>query len=198
MKTLLFKPFERYSETVLLVVGLLMLGVGILVGTIFNARFDGVLDLHFSTALSIRQTTIDLLIDVLTLFLFLFIAAKLVNRKTRVVDVFAVVIIARIPFSFAVLINMTGFFSLIGKHFDDPAMIQKGMLGLTSLELTGLIVSAVVILLLVIWSVALLYNGYKIASNAKSARSIVFFIVALLLAEIASKILIHFFNHSSF
>ena len=61
MKTLLFKPFERYSETVLLVVGLIMLGAGMLVGTIFNARFDGVLDLHFSNAVSIRQTTIDLL-----------------------------------------------------------------------------------------------------------------------------------------
>ena len=198
MKTLLFKPFERYSETVLLVVGLIMLGAGMLVGTIFNARFDGVLDLHFSNAVSIRQATIDLLIDVLTLFLFLFIAAKLVNRKTRVIDVFAVVIIARIPFSFAVLINTTGFFSLIGKHIDDPSKVQEGLLNLTGLELTGMIVSAVVILLLVIWSVALLYNGYKIASNAKSASSIVFFIVALLLAEIASKILIHFFNHSSF
>jgi hypothetical protein len=198
MKTLLFKPFERYSETVLLVVGLMMLGIGILLGTYLNARFDGALDLHFSDALSIRQTSIDLLMDLLTLFLFLFIAAKLVNRKTRVVDIFSVVIIARIPFYFATLINMTGFFSRIGKHFEDPAMLQTGELGLTPFEISALVICALVILLLVIWSVALLYNGYKIASNAKSASSIVFFIIALLLAEIASKILIHFFNHSSF
>ncbi len=46
MKILLFKPFEKYSEKTLLLLGVIFTLIGSFVAYVFNIRFDGVIDVH--------------------------------------------------------------------------------------------------------------------------------------------------------
>ena len=46
MKQLLFKPFERFSENQLLVVGICATLIGSYLAYLFDGRYDGALDFH--------------------------------------------------------------------------------------------------------------------------------------------------------
>ena len=48
MKSLLFNPFEKYTEKRLIGAGLIFMLLGSLLASYTMSNFDGVLDLHFS------------------------------------------------------------------------------------------------------------------------------------------------------
>jgi len=70
----------------------------------------------------------------------------------------------------------------------------KSDLKLLPNEILFLILSTIISLLAIIWSVILLYNGFKIATNSKENKHSILFVFGLLLSEIVSKIIIHFLN----
>ena len=106
MKTLLFNPFKRYSEKELLLVGVTFTLFGSFLGAIFNGRFDGVLDLHFVNSATFIQVLLDNVINVFCLVVFLFLSAKYINRKTRLIDILTTSMVARIPYYLVVFANV--------------------------------------------------------------------------------------------
>ena len=76
MMKLLFNPFERYSEKQLVFIGITSTIIGSLMAIFFNARFDGILDLHFVEKIKIHEPIIDLLIDLFCLVLILFLIGR--------------------------------------------------------------------------------------------------------------------------
>lgn len=194
MKALLFKPFEKYSENKLLLFGVLFSLVGICLAYLFHARFDGVLDTHFVNRVQWKEPILDFLIDVVSLFLLLCIAAKLVNNKTRLIDILVTVLISRVPFIVLPLFNINDKLYLISKVVEENVLKlgkNSASLPIDAGSMIYLIFSGLIALLFVVWSVALLYNGYKVSSNAKGGKAIVLFIVSIVLAEVLSKYLIY-------
>lgn len=189
MKTVMFKPFERYSEKTLLITGLLAALAGILLAWQFYSRNDGVLDLHYTNEKIFWKTVCDQLLNGFSLLIFLIPVTKWMNRKTRVIDLVNAFLISRIPMYFLTLGNVGGVLSGAGEKMKNAALNQQ-MISLNGVEWTMLILFGLLSILMIVWSVALLYNGYKVASNAKGARAIILFILALLFAEIVSKVLI--------
>jgi hypothetical protein len=191
----LFNPFEKYTETQLLLFGMLATAGGAVIAWLFKARFDGALDVHFSEHVTPQQTASDLVVDVTTLLLFLWIAAQFINRKIRIVDLLSAVIIARIPFYILPLFNCTGWMSQLGAEVEEQLKAGKQITWVPGPgELVLIIVFALVMILLLVWAIALLYNGYRVATNAKGAKAVVLFIAALLLAEIVSKIALYYLD----
>jgi hypothetical protein len=187
MKTLLLKPFERYSETRLLLVGLAAFAVGTVLSKVFNTQFDGALDVHFSASISWTQSIINNVVNVGCLTLVLFAAGKIINHKTRLVDLLATVLIARIPFYPLVFCNIGNRAFTSGDEILQATLHQTPI---SAASIVMLVVIALSTLILLVWSVSLLYNGYKVSVNGKGAKAIVLFIVAIIVAEIASKLLL--------
>lgn len=197
MKEILFKPFEKYSEYKLLLVGILFSIMGLFIGDYFDASFDGVLDVHFGGFISLKYSTIYFFINMVSAMLTLFIASKLINKKTRIVDVLVTVLVARIPLYILPFFNIGNRLSYIGELLkSNMTRIGKNSLYLdiSTNDMILFIATSIVSLVMVIWYVALLFNGYRTASNAKGTKSIVFFILAILIAEIGSKLLIGLYN----
>lgn len=203
MKTLLLKPFEKYSEKTLLILGISLTLLGSLLGFYFNARFDGVLDLHFGKNISLQEPFFDNLINVFSLAILLFFLAKYLNGKTRFVDILTTVMIARTPLYLLSLINISGSMSKMSERFlsiIDPENTNNQTVDIQKItEITMensflLAISSIASILCLIWFVALLYNGFKTASHSKGSKPIVLFSIALLLAEILSKVLIYHLN----
>ncbi len=189
MKILLFKPFERYSEKTLLLVGSIFTLIGSFLAYTFSFRFDGVIDLHLASKVMFYQTLLDNLINIFCLVLFLYISTKYINRKTRLIDILTTSMVARIPLYLLPFFNMNG---LIDKakedimQFANPELINQ----IPFLNLFLIIVFAIIAILFLVWYVSLLFNGFKVASNAKGTVPIILFSISLLLAEILSKFLI--------
>lgn len=193
MKTLLFKPFEQYSEKLLIFIGLGMTVLGTFLAQVLNSRFDGAFDLHFIEETLLQQAFIDTFINITSLIFFLYGAALIVNRKTRFVDIITTVTIARIPYYILPLLNMNNKLTDIGTAV--LKSVEEDPTAVLSVEiLPWLILTTIVTIGALVWYITLLYNGYKIASNAKKGSHVPLFIAALLSAEIASKILIHLLN----
>ena len=193
MKTLLFRPFERYSSPLLITIGILATMIGIGLSFVLNTRFDGALDFHISPGVTLFQSITDSLIVVTTVLLLLYSATLLVNTKTRFIDVLSTTLVSRIPMYLLPLFN-------IGNWMDNAAKsitshVKNGEMGEVSFfSIAILLVIGILSLAFVVWHVALLYNGYKVASNAKGIKPVILFILVLLFAEIATKIIIHQIN----
>ena len=98
MKKVLFNPFDQFSERPLILFGISVTILLSMTGAFFNARFDGVIDLHFSTPTFFINTLTDNAINIVILSLALFTLGKYRNNKTRVVAVFTASLFARIPY----------------------------------------------------------------------------------------------------
>ncbi len=67
MKILLFKPFEKYSEKTLLLIGVFFTLLGSFFAYVFNIRFDGIIDVHIVPNTSSYQALLDNLINIFCL-----------------------------------------------------------------------------------------------------------------------------------
>ncbi|MFA7445778.1 MAG: YIP1 family protein [Flavobacteriaceae bacterium] len=193
---ILFNPFEKYSEKTLLLFGITLTLLGSFIGYLTKVRFDGVFDMHPVESTTFLQVLVDNLLNTLTLVLLFFLLGKSINGKTRWVDILSVAIISRIPFYALPLFNIGGLLNkstqklLNGIDFQD--LSQPPVVELP--DLLVILVFAVISILCLIWFVALFWNGFRVATNAKGAKNVILFAVLLLLAEVLSKVLISTFN----
>ncbi len=189
MKTFFLNPFERYSEKILLWFGVLSTIIGSAIGWLFNARFDGMMDMHFPGEVFWAEPFIDNLINVAFLSLVLFLIGRYINRKTRFIDILAVATVARIPIYFLPLANVNNYIFNVTKRLLNASMqLQTEDLQITTIFVV--FVFAMITLAFMIWFFILLWNGFKVATNAKGIKHILLFILALLVCEIFTKILI--------
>jgi len=190
-KTLL-NPFERYSERTLLMVGVISIIVGSLIAFAFNGRYDGVVDLHFSKDVSLAQPFIDNAINVVCLLLPLLLLGKFINSKTRVIDILTAILIARIPYYVLPVFNANDLMQFITDELT-RSIGQESQAAIPQFGSTDSIIVllfAVASILALIWMVIMLFNGFKTATNLKTIGHKVLFALAIIVAEVLSKIII--------
>jgi len=76
------------------------------------------------------------------------------------------------------------------------SMVSKNNpINIETSEMILLVFSGIATFTCLIWSIILLFNGFKTATNSKETKHILLFIVALILAEVFSKIVILNLNY---
>ena len=169
MKKILFQAFNFYSEKRLLTIGLLGTIAASLIGFVLHARFDGILDVHFVESIKIYEPLLDNLIDILNASL-----------------------IARLPYYLISLANINGYMADLSERMLGLATQQPEALQINPLDITAILIFAFASLLLLIYYLYLLFKGYQVATNAKGALPIGLFVIAVILAEVISKLIIYF------
>lgn len=197
MKTLLLHPFEKVPETRLFIFGTALLLLGSYLGYVFNGRYDGVIDLHFTQNATLFQPLIDNLINTFCLFTALYVTGKAINKKTRMIDILNPVLVARAPFYLLAFSNFRNYISDITKGIVqqiDPQKIPSDLnIGFTQVLFLGIF--TILAIAFLVWFVMLLYNGFKTATNCKTTAHKLYFALSLLAAEIISGIAISQLNY---
>jgi hypothetical protein len=196
MKKILFNPFEQFSERPLILFGVAATIVLSMTSAFFNARFDGVIDLHFSTPTFFINTLMDNVINIVVLSLALFTLGKIRNNKTRFIDIFTASIISRIPYYFLPFFNWNNLILNETEKLMQQFLTAKPetIPQFDTIQMLVLVLFAGVSILFLAWFIYLLYQGYKVATNAKGAVEVVFFGVTIILAEVFSKIIFYLIN----
>lgn len=196
MKKILFNPFEQFSERPLILFGIAATILFSMTGAFFNARFDGVIDLHFVNSTYFRDTLVDNALNIATLALVFFTLGRIRNNKTRFIDVFSASLIARIPYYMVPFFNWNNLILIESEKLSQQFLtVQPGTVPqFESSSMLILALFAVVSLLFLAWFIYVLYQGYKVATNAKGPFEVVLFGVALLIAEVFSKIIFYQIN----
>ena len=186
MKKLLFNPFEKYDGRPVLTLGLLATLIGSILGYAFNARFDGVIDMHFAPEVTFAEPFTDNIFNIAILFFVLYAAGRYINNRTRPIDILGIVMIARLPFYLDTFTNINNYMYDFGEKV---MSMGTDLAKIDPLELMLPAFIALIILPLLVWYIALLYNGFKTATNLKTSQHKAWFAIAIVIAEILSKIL---------
>lgn len=174
-------PFEKYSESRLISFGLAFYVIGSLMAYFFHTRFDNFLHMVAVETIEIHQPFIDNLIILVVLFIVFFIFGKLVYQKTRAVDILALVLTGNAPFYLMSLSNINDL-SLKSTDAILTAMESGATTDISGFALAYLSIIGIVSIVLLIWIIALFYNGFKTAANAKGAKAVLLFIIAIILS----------------
>jgi hypothetical protein len=174
----LHNPAEYLSPFGAIVTALIVLAVSLATAHA-GTRFDGAFDVHRVAAVSWRIALIDQIIAIGVPSLIFWIAGVLVTRDTRWQDLAIVTTLARIP-------NVLLAWWLIAV-LPEPAEIMRQVAAgaISPRVMTGAISS----LPFVVWMFVWLYRGFVFATGVGGAKAAAAFIVAVVVAEIASKLL---------
>ncbi|EKT4500476.1 YIP1 family protein [Flavobacterium psychrophilum] len=190
MKILFLNPFKKYSDTILLLFGITFTVLGSLLAYNFNAKFDGLIDLHFDSQVNFFESATYQFLAILILTASLYWVGKYINKKTRLVDVLITVLISRIPLYFCTLFNINNKSYSIGNKILELA-VSKKINTLNTNDIGFILFQSIILIIALIWFISLLYNGFKIATNSKETKHTLLFILAIIIAEITSKIIIY-------
>ena len=171
----LFNPFERFGGGTAAVIGAIVsiasLGVSRL-----GVRFDGLLDLHFTSAVPPLRTSIAEQIACWIVPALCFWGyARTQSRHVRLIDFVGSIGLARLPLMLAGLV----LFPLAPSHISIPPKPTFALLALVFLTL-GFVAA----------NITLLYNGFKNSSGLKGTKLVAGFVGLLIVGEALSKVVL--------
>ncbi len=192
-----FDPFSRLDKRVLLVSGVFIIILSGFIGSLSRTHFDGVLDLHTGLATQIWVYPAEGIINWVILSASLMVAAVIAGeRKMKGFVLYANQAFARYPMLGAGLVSLVyNYETLSEKLASNPEIASKPaelmeIIMQHPMDLVLIIFAALFGLLMIIWMVALMYKGYVRSCGLSTARRIVSFIIALIVAEIISNLVI--------
>lgn len=184
----IFNPFERFDDKVLLGVGIVATALAILTGYWTGTYFSSIYRINSLDKVTVQAVAVPTLISFVFAIVVLFILGKILNSKTRFIDIVNTVLISQL---LLVLLQATDRLSFVKEsqkkviahqtHPSDP-------LPVVDIAVTLSMASFAIIIL--IYSITLYYNGFKTATNIKKWQHIVLFAAVSLIMTLVCQILL--------
>ncbi|MDO5615848.1 MAG: hypothetical protein Q4G16_06640 [Cruoricaptor ignavus] len=185
---ILYNPLSKFSEKSLFVFGIVATFIGSFIGYYCGVTYDGVLDTHIRSR-TFWESFSENLVNIASVFLALIILGKIINPKTRMVDVFNIAMLSRIPIYIGATFVNNPMMNNINQQIMESIQDVEN-LTFELMDLLFLIVFSSILLLLMVWQIILMIFGFRTATNLKKWQYWVVFGFMLILAEIFSKYLI--------
>lgn len=182
---LIWNPFIRIAGWQAFWVGIVIVVASAVLAGYGNLSFDGAIDAHFGDDLGVAASLAVTGISLFSVVIVMYMAALIISKSTRFIDILGTMTLARAPFLLLAIISPFVTYPTVDQLLQNPLIL----LGYPLLLLFMLISFPVIV-----WFIALMYNGFKVSTGAKGKKLVVGFIVALLAAEVVSKVCIHFLS----
>lgn len=180
--SLIFNPFKRIAGWEAFGIGLVIVVLTTFTGNFAGIYFDGVIDMHFAENFDSLKSWLMIPVNIISISVIMWLAGITVSKNFRFIDILGTMTLSRAPF---LLIALASFFVKVpdlSGIMQDPFVIFDS-------------ISFIIILIftfpIIIWSVTLMYNAYKISTGASGQKLSISFIFGLIIAEIISKIIIY-------
>lgn len=180
--SLIFNPFKRIAGWEAFGIGLVIVVLTTFTGNFAGIYFDGVTDMHLAKTFDSLKSWLMIPVNIISISVIMWLAGITVSKNFRFIDILGTMTLSRAPF---LLIALASFFVKVpdlSGIMQDPFVIFDS-------------ISFVIILIftfpIIIWSVTLMYNAYKISTGASGQKLSISFIFGLVIAEIISKIIIY-------
>lgn len=177
MNTWLLRPFTYIAGSKALLTGWLVMLATSVVAYFSKTHFDGAIDAHAgATGMPYFIYLLEALIAWGCMVLACYAAAAIFARTSfRLIDIAGTLALARSPLLIIALIN----FAM--PPLENPLDIDPTV-----------IILALISLPFFIWMLVLMYQGFSVSANMKGNEAVIIFILALIVAEVISKVLISF------
>lgn len=190
--TWLWKPFDRIAGGPALGLGLAAIVLTGALAAPTNTHLDGVLDTHVGLPAPFWIFPAEGIVNWLSLAIVLWIAGAILKgpRAFRAIDLFGTQALARWPFLFTVLACYLPPFRSMTDKLNEA--VAKGILvpQATAIEWLVFFLVSFLMLFIVVWFVALAWKSFRISCDVRGWKAVVAFIVAVIIAEVISKVAI--------
>lgn len=186
----IFNPFERFSEKELALIGTVTLLLSVILFWWAGQTNDGVYHVSPKADLSLTEALIEAIAYTVLVAALLSGLGKVINPKTRIIDVLNATLIHRIPLTLGILVLQLPF---IKTAMDKIVQAVKSN-HMEALSGGTLWISTTVSFLLLaffVCAVILLVNGFRTAAHARKAIHYVLFAAALIMAELIYRLLLY-------
>jgi len=170
----LFNPFVYVAGEQALFVGWIGMLLASGIACYSNTHFDGAIDVHFGAPATLIISLSEQFIAWFTVTIVLYIFAILFSKsRIRFIDVAGTIALSRVlTFIFAIL----GFLPIWNSQANSA----------------WIMVGALLLLLPLVWLIALMFNAFSVSANMRGGKAVICFVAGLLLAEILSKVCLHY------
>lgn len=198
LKRSLFNPFEFISDYKALLIGVTAILLTGVAGYFNSVHLDGPIDLHIGSPAPMYIFIMEGIADWLVLSLLLYVMGLMVSSTSiRFIDIIGTQSMARWPMLIAVLSSFIAPVEDFGKYIEWKFLHTGEPVAISTMGMVLVTVHIVLVLACVVWMVALMYKAYSISCNIKGAKAIITFIIALLISEVAIKLMLSFiFNRT--
>jgi hypothetical protein len=192
LTTLLFNPFVYIAGGEALALGLAVMLVAALIGSVSHTHFDGVLDTHTGAGAPLWVFLAEGLIDWLCLGLVLLGFGKIIsNTAFRTIDLLGTQALARWPTFFTSIVALPPAIQRFTHELLRQLTHPGGKIDINPTDAIIFFAAALAMLPLLCWTVVLMYKSYSVACNVRGGKAIGTFIAGLFLAEILSKLAVY-------
>ncbi|AZB08172.1 hypothetical protein EG344_04520 [Chryseobacterium sp. G0162] len=185
----IFNPFERFDEKLLLLVGILAIALSIVAGYWTGTTFTSIYRISSVENASFQTIVISTLLSFIAAIAVLFILGKILNSKTRIIDIVNTVLISQLVLILFQCIGKISSIRLAGKNIIKYQSDPSG--AFPFLDFMIMICMTVFSITTLIYSITLFYNGFKTATNIKKWQHIVLFCIVSLISTLVCQILIN-------
>lgn len=186
-KTVL-NPFLKFDEKTLLIIGLVSISLVFMTGYFFGLKTDSLFHFRYITA---EDSLIKIILSTLTVYaigvLVFFVFGKLINKRTRLIDVVNPIFISQFIVILLLLISEIPLIKNSQRQI--LASVQDQSFDLDTFSLLVIIINSFLSLAITAYGMAIFFNGFKTATNMKDWRHIVIFVVLLIILMITMQLL---------
>lgn len=193
ISTWIFKPFKFIAGLKALIIGLAVMTLLSVLGYLSNTHFDGVLDIHYGCPAILTPYINHVLYQLvgwcLSTLVF-YITARIVTKSSiRFIDIAGTMALSQAPLIFAALLGFVPSFHICIGDINTTNIGE--MMAILRENAVMMTVAGLTAILFAIWSVILKYNAYTVSANIKGIVGGISFAIALIVAEILSKIVLY-------
>lgn len=182
----IFNPFEKFDEKILLFIGLLFFTLIIPFCYWTETCFISIYRIAPFKAAHFYDLIVPTSISFAVMMIVLFLLGKILYRKTRIIDIVNTVLISQIPLIILIPFEKYTFISdaieTVVNYKDQPTTAFPYVAFLVMILFTIANVGCL------IYSIVILYNGFKTATNIKKWQHIVLFCIVTFLTVIVCQI----------
>ncbi len=180
-------PFAVIQDRTLLIMGVITFITGIFVAYSMHIEMQ-ILRVNPLSTLTFNKILFNHTSIVGMLTLTLLGIGKIINKKTRFIDILNTVFIALIPLYISLFQNIDGFLLKETQHIENA--IKDGSIYTQSPPFMFILVGLMGLCMFVYY-IYLLFIGFKTATNAKKIWHYVLFFTTLIITDILTSFLIH-------
>lgn len=184
-----FNPFERFNEKQLLLTGILAVILSIATGYWTGTTFTSIYKISDAKNASFKIIAITTLLSFMAAIAILFIFGKILNNKTRIIDIVNTVLISQLVLILFQCIGKMPYIRLAGKNLIKYESAPSGTFPFTDFLI--MISMTCFSIITLVYSITLFYNGFKTATNIKKWQHIVLFCIVSLVSTLACQIVIN-------
>jgi len=171
-----YNPFTQIAGLKSLILGFLGLFSTTFLAYKTGTHFYGLLNIDYAKDSDYWVFLTENVSNWIFLSTFMYLSGIILSKsKIRVIDILGTALLSRIPLIIAPLLRTIPLFQSFSFQSWEMYFIPG------------------VYLISLIWTIALLFNGYKISCNLKNEKLVVSFIVCLIISEVCTKIFIKLF-----